>query len=149
MLNLVFLLSRALRWFECDNSNIPHMLFLSQHPALTAGQRRYLCSIANVYSTEHMRQQMKQHYLNVLHTCVQSGVYLNVSNGNFDHYHPSHVVFCISQVRIPPAEGGMGIISIEKIALSQRMQRRMWRGQSQRDRGKAAAQLILMSYFQK
>ncbi|XP_031158063.1 protein FAM216A [Sander lucioperca] len=44
-----------------------------QHPALTAGQRRYLCSIANVYSTEHMRQQMKQHYLNVLHTCVQSG----------------------------------------------------------------------------
>ncbi|KAM7392013.1 hypothetical protein PAMP_022656 [Pampus punctatissimus] len=44
-----------------------------QHPALTPGQRRYLCSIANVYSTEHMRQQMKQHYLNVLHTCVQSG----------------------------------------------------------------------------
>lgn len=44
-----------------------------QHPALTAGQRRYLCSIANVYSTEHMRQQMKEHYLNVLHTCVQSG----------------------------------------------------------------------------
>ncbi|XP_022608620.1 protein FAM216A [Seriola dumerili] len=44
-----------------------------QHPALTAGQRRYLCSIANVYSTEHMRRQMKQHYLNVLHTCVQSG----------------------------------------------------------------------------
>ncbi|KAM8761260.1 uncharacterized protein AB9X84_009011 [Acanthopagrus schlegelii] len=43
-----------------------------QHPALTAGQRRYLCSIANVYSTERMRQQMKQHYLNVLHTCVQS-----------------------------------------------------------------------------
>uniref|UniRef100_A0A3B4ZRY6 Uncharacterized protein n=1 Tax=Stegastes partitus TaxID=144197 RepID=A0A3B4ZRY6_9TELE len=44
-----------------------------QHPALTAGQRRYLCSIANVYSTEHMRRQMKQHYLNVLHACVQSG----------------------------------------------------------------------------
>uniref|UniRef100_A0A4W6G7V5 Family with sequence similarity 216 member A n=1 Tax=Lates calcarifer TaxID=8187 RepID=A0A4W6G7V5_LATCA len=51
-----------------------------QHPALTAGQRRYLCSIANVYSTEHMRQQMKQHYLNVLHTRVQAGVYLNVSD---------------------------------------------------------------------
>nr|XP_019949230.1 PREDICTED: protein FAM216A [Paralichthys olivaceus] len=44
-----------------------------QHPALTAGQRRYLCSIANVYSTEHMRRQMKQHYLHVLHSCVQSG----------------------------------------------------------------------------
>ncbi|XP_037634819.1 protein FAM216A-like [Sebastes umbrosus] len=55
------------------------VLFVSQHPALTAGQRRYLCSIATVYSTEHMRQQMKQHYLNVLHTCVQSGVYLHVS----------------------------------------------------------------------
>ncbi|XP_034397743.1 uncharacterized protein LOC117736485 [Cyclopterus lumpus] len=50
-----------------------------QHPALTAGQRRYLCSIANVYSTAHMRQQMKQRYLNALHTCVQPGVYLNVS----------------------------------------------------------------------
>uniref|UniRef100_A0A3P8VLQ6 Family with sequence similarity 216 member A n=1 Tax=Cynoglossus semilaevis TaxID=244447 RepID=A0A3P8VLQ6_CYNSE len=44
-----------------------------QHPALTAGQRRYLYSITNVYSTEHMRRQMKQHYLNVLHTCLQSG----------------------------------------------------------------------------
>ncbi|KAK5910425.1 hypothetical protein CesoFtcFv8_004260 [Champsocephalus esox] len=44
-----------------------------QHPALTAGQRRYLCSIASVYSTEHMRQQMKQHYLHLLHTCLQSG----------------------------------------------------------------------------
>uniref|UniRef100_A0A3Q1IDQ7 Uncharacterized protein n=1 Tax=Anabas testudineus TaxID=64144 RepID=A0A3Q1IDQ7_ANATE len=44
-----------------------------QHPALSAGQRRYLCSIANVYSTEHMRQLMKQHYLDVLHACAQSG----------------------------------------------------------------------------
>ncbi|KAM3610792.1 uncharacterized protein V6R79_009041 [Siganus canaliculatus] len=43
------------------------------HPALTAGQRRYLCSIASVYSTQHMRHQMKQHYLNVLRTCIQSG----------------------------------------------------------------------------
>ena len=73
-------------------SKITSVLFLSQHPALTAGQRRYLCSIANVYSTERMRQQMKQHYLNVLHTCVQSGVYLNVSVVTFQHYHPSHVV---------------------------------------------------------
>nr|XP_043882586.1 protein FAM216A-like isoform X1 [Solea senegalensis] len=44
-----------------------------QHPALTTGQRRYLYSIANVYSTEHMRRQMKQHYLNVLHACLQTG----------------------------------------------------------------------------
>ncbi len=85
---------------------------------------------------------MKQHYLTVLHACLQSGVYLNVSNVNFDLYHPSHVVLCISQARIPPAEGGMGIVSIEIIV-------RMWRGQSRRGRRKAAAQLILMSYFQK
>ncbi|KAF7654829.1 hypothetical protein LDENG_00064310 [Lucifuga dentata] len=44
-----------------------------QHPTLTALQRRYLGSIANIYSTAHMRRQMKQHYLNVLHTCIQSG----------------------------------------------------------------------------
>lgn len=105
---MVFLLLRACRWFKLQNYYNPHFLtvilpskitsvsFLSQHPALTAGQRRYLCSIANVYSTERMRQQMKQHYLNVLHTCVQSGVYLNVSVVTFQHYHPSHVVVCIS-----------------------------------------------------
>uniref|UniRef100_A0A4W5R5M7 Uncharacterized protein n=1 Tax=Hucho hucho TaxID=62062 RepID=A0A4W5R5M7_9TELE len=45
-----------------------------QHPTLTTGQKRYLYSIANVYSTEHMRRLMKQHYLNVLHRCITSGV---------------------------------------------------------------------------
>uniref|UniRef100_A0A3B3ZJC0 Uncharacterized protein n=1 Tax=Periophthalmus magnuspinnatus TaxID=409849 RepID=A0A3B3ZJC0_9GOBI len=45
-----------------------------QHPNLTAGQRRYLQSITNIYSTEQMRRQMKQHYLNVLHSCLQSGL---------------------------------------------------------------------------
>uniref|UniRef100_A0A8C9YI28 Protein FAM216A n=1 Tax=Sander lucioperca TaxID=283035 RepID=A0A8C9YI28_SANLU len=55
-----------------------------QHPALTAGQRRYLCSIANVYSTEHMRQQMKQHYLNVLHTCsIHSHLDTDLDNSTF------------------------------------------------------------------
>uniref|UniRef100_A0AAQ4QYS9 Uncharacterized protein n=1 Tax=Gasterosteus aculeatus aculeatus TaxID=481459 RepID=A0AAQ4QYS9_GASAC len=44
-----------------------------QHSALTAGHRRCLCSIANIYSTAQMRQQMKQRYLNVLHKCVQPG----------------------------------------------------------------------------
>ncbi|XP_055742550.1 protein FAM216A [Salvelinus fontinalis] len=44
-----------------------------QHPTLTTGQKRYLYSIANVYSTEHMRRLMKQHYLNVLHRCIKSG----------------------------------------------------------------------------
>nr|XP_046206389.1 protein FAM216A isoform X2 [Oncorhynchus gorbuscha] len=44
-----------------------------QHPTLTTGQKRYLYSIANVYSTEHMRRLMKQRYLNVLHRCIKSG----------------------------------------------------------------------------
>ncbi|XP_019119967.2 protein FAM216A [Larimichthys crocea] len=58
-----------------------------QHPALTAGQRCYLCSIANVYSTEHMRQQMKQHYLKVLRTCVQSGENPTCRRRYWDHRH--------------------------------------------------------------
>ncbi|XP_040898724.1 protein FAM216A-like isoform X2 [Toxotes jaculatrix] len=63
-----------------------------QHPALTAGQRRYLCSIANVYSTEHMRRQMKQHYLNVLHTCVHSGQNPTCRRRYGDHQHESSML---------------------------------------------------------
>lgn len=44
-----------------------------QHPGLAVGQKRYLCSIASVYSTENMRQQMKRHRLNLLHACLQQG----------------------------------------------------------------------------
>ncbi|XP_028313478.1 protein FAM216A [Gouania willdenowi] len=44
-----------------------------QHPALTAGQRGYLSSIANIYSTEHMRSLMRRHRLSVLHSCLQPG----------------------------------------------------------------------------
>uniref|UniRef100_A0A8C9RDQ6 Protein FAM216A-like n=2 Tax=Scleropages formosus TaxID=113540 RepID=A0A8C9RDQ6_SCLFO len=44
-----------------------------QHPSLTAGQKRYLYSIANVYSTRHMRALMKQQYLDVLHRCIRAG----------------------------------------------------------------------------
>ncbi|XP_041642364.1 uncharacterized protein LOC121509218 [Cheilinus undulatus] len=44
-----------------------------QHSALAPGHKHHLCSIANIYSTEYMRQQMKRHYLKVLHTCIQSG----------------------------------------------------------------------------
>lgn len=75
-------------WLEGENCDI---LSLMQNPGLTAGQRHYLCSIASVYSTEHMRRQMKQHYLNVLHTCLQSGVFLNVWNTS-SLPHPSHVI---------------------------------------------------------
>uniref|UniRef100_A0A3B3E078 Uncharacterized protein n=1 Tax=Oryzias melastigma TaxID=30732 RepID=A0A3B3E078_ORYME len=45
-----------------------------QH-VLSAGHKGHLCSAANVCSTERMRRQMKKHYLNVLHACIQSGVY--------------------------------------------------------------------------
>ncbi|KAJ8379517.1 hypothetical protein SKAU_G00002950 [Synaphobranchus kaupii] len=44
-----------------------------QHPSLTNGQKRYLYSIASVYSTEHMQKLMKRHYLNVLHQCSRAG----------------------------------------------------------------------------
>uniref|UniRef100_A0A3Q0RT18 Uncharacterized protein n=1 Tax=Amphilophus citrinellus TaxID=61819 RepID=A0A3Q0RT18_AMPCI len=46
-------------------------------PTFIGGHRPYLYSIANIYSTEHMRRQMKQRYLDVLHACIQSGRYLN------------------------------------------------------------------------
>uniref|UniRef100_A0A8C6WZL8 Uncharacterized protein n=1 Tax=Neogobius melanostomus TaxID=47308 RepID=A0A8C6WZL8_9GOBI len=57
-------------YFPKDMTTAPFL----QHPSLTAGQRRYLHSITNIYSTEQMRRQMKQHYLDVLHSCLQSGL---------------------------------------------------------------------------
>ncbi|XP_035247417.1 protein FAM216A-like isoform X2 [Anguilla anguilla] len=42
-----------------------------QYPRLTPGQRCYLSSIASIYSTEHVRRLMQQHYLNVLYRCTQ------------------------------------------------------------------------------
>ncbi|XP_066545170.1 protein FAM216A isoform X2 [Amia ocellicauda] len=44
-----------------------------QHPSLTTGQKRYLCSIANIYSTNHMRKLMRRQYVNVLQQCMQTG----------------------------------------------------------------------------
>ncbi|XP_029916781.1 protein FAM216A [Myripristis murdjan] len=64
-----------------------------QHPALTTGQRRYLLSIANVYSTEHMRRQMKQHYLNVLHTCIKTGQSSMGRKRYGDHPHKDKCTF--------------------------------------------------------
>lgn len=58
---------------ECKCSVLQNIVIMFQHPTLTTGQKRYLYSIANVYSTEHMRRLMKQHYLNVLHRCIKSG----------------------------------------------------------------------------
>ncbi|KAG5834926.1 hypothetical protein ANANG_G00266730 [Anguilla anguilla] len=42
-----------------------------QYPRLTPGQRCYLSSIASIYSIEHVRRLMQQHYLNVLYRCTQ------------------------------------------------------------------------------
>ncbi|XP_039543948.1 protein FAM216A [Pimephales promelas] len=43
-----------------------------QHPGLTPGQKRFLFSIAEAYSKEHMRQLIRQHYMNVLHRCIRT-----------------------------------------------------------------------------
>uniref|UniRef100_A0A8C2H5T8 Protein FAM216A n=1 Tax=Cyprinus carpio TaxID=7962 RepID=A0A8C2H5T8_CYPCA len=55
-----------------------------QHPVLTPGQKRFLYSIAEAYSKEHMRQLICQHYINVLHRCIRTvpdaNVNLNVNN---------------------------------------------------------------------
>ncbi|XP_077088941.1 protein FAM216A [Siphateles boraxobius] len=43
-----------------------------QHPGLTPGQKRFLYSIAEAYSKEHMRKLICQHYMNVLHRCIRT-----------------------------------------------------------------------------
>ncbi|KAG5281434.1 hypothetical protein AALO_G00072150 [Alosa alosa] len=53
--------------------HIPKSMMMApflQHPSLSTGQKRYLCSIASVYSTEHLRRQMRQHYISILRSCA-------------------------------------------------------------------------------
>ncbi|KAK7131308.1 hypothetical protein R3I94_016444 [Phoxinus phoxinus] len=50
-----------------------------QHPGLTPGQKRFLYSIAEAYSKEHMRQLICQHYMNVLHRCIRTVPDVNVN----------------------------------------------------------------------
>ncbi|XP_028269962.1 protein FAM216A-like [Parambassis ranga] len=76
-----------------------------QHPALTPGQRRYLCSIASVYSTEHMRRQMKQHYLNLLHTCLQSGQNDTCRRKHGDHQHREDGTKDAEKANMPQRKG--------------------------------------------
>ncbi|MGH0183518.1 UNVERIFIED_CONTAM: hypothetical protein FKN15_012407 [Acipenser sinensis] len=57
-----------------------------RHPDLTTGQKRYLCSIANVYSTEHMRTQIRRQYLNMLQPCMQTGMRLVQVGEGFGTY---------------------------------------------------------------
>ncbi|XP_043924578.1 protein FAM216A [Protopterus annectens] len=44
-----------------------------KYPDLTAGQKRYLCSIANVYSTDQMRRLLQRQYIDILHQHTRSG----------------------------------------------------------------------------
>ncbi|XP_059382142.1 protein FAM216A [Carassius carassius] len=50
-----------------------------QHPGLTPGQKRFLYSIAEAYSKDHMRQLICQHYMNVLHRCIRTVPDANVN----------------------------------------------------------------------
>ncbi|XP_062339873.1 protein FAM216A isoform X1 [Osmerus eperlanus] len=43
---------------------------------LTPGQRRYLHTIADTCSTGHVHKLIQQHYMNVLHRCIQAGQHL-------------------------------------------------------------------------
>ncbi|KAI4885047.1 hypothetical protein NFI96_015967, partial [Prochilodus magdalenae] len=45
-----------------------------QHPSLTPGQKHYLYTVAEAYSKDHMRKLIRQHYLNVLHRSIRTGV---------------------------------------------------------------------------
>nr|XP_015221861.1 PREDICTED: protein FAM216A [Lepisosteus oculatus]XP_015221862.1 PREDICTED: protein FAM216A [Lepisosteus oculatus] len=53
-----------------------------QHPDLTTGQKKYLCSIANIYSTDHMRKLMRRQYQNTLHQCMRTGYNASRENQN-------------------------------------------------------------------
>ncbi|XP_078410786.1 protein FAM216A [Cetorhinus maximus] len=44
-----------------------------QHPGLKIGQKRYLYSIANIYSTDHMHKMMQRQYLSMLQHRTQLG----------------------------------------------------------------------------
>ncbi|XP_004843881.1 protein FAM216A isoform X4 [Heterocephalus glaber] len=43
-----------------------HIAKLQEHPDLTMGQKRYLCSIAKIYNTNYLRTFMKGQYMNVI-----------------------------------------------------------------------------------
>ncbi|XP_036443962.1 protein FAM216A isoform X2 [Colossoma macropomum] len=56
---------------------IPEMMMTSpflQHPSLTPGQKHYLYTVAEAYSEDHVRKLICQHYLNVLHRSIRTGV---------------------------------------------------------------------------
>ncbi|XP_072104053.1 protein FAM216A isoform X3 [Mobula birostris] len=47
-----------------------------QHPSLKTGQKRYLFSIANIYSTDHMHRLMERQYINMLQCRTKLGIYM-------------------------------------------------------------------------
>lgn len=49
------------------------ILSLCQHTVLTPAQREFVHAVAASHSATHARRLITQHYLNVLHSCVQTG----------------------------------------------------------------------------
>lgn len=49
------------------------ILSLCQHTVLTPAQREFVHAVAASHSAAHARRLITQHYLNVLHSCVQTG----------------------------------------------------------------------------
>ncbi|XP_062409786.1 protein FAM216A [Sardina pilchardus] len=45
-----------------------------QHARLTPGQKRYLSTIAGVHSAEHVWKLLQQHYMNIAHRCIRTGL---------------------------------------------------------------------------
>ncbi|XP_043078115.1 uncharacterized protein LOC122326952 [Puntigrus tetrazona] len=97
-----------------------------QHPSLTPGQKRFLYSIAEAYSKEHMRQLICQHYMNVLHRCIRTvpdaSVNLNVKV-QMSTYTPQeeHTTNSQSAPKSKTKESGKKKTTLPKIAKHQRM----------------------------
>ncbi|XP_059844148.1 protein FAM216A isoform X1 [Hypanus sabinus] len=57
-----------------------------QHPSLKTGQKRYLFSIANIYSTDHMRRLMEKQYLNMLQCRTKLGYITSHQSQKYSNY---------------------------------------------------------------
>ncbi|XP_078277742.1 protein FAM216A [Rhinoraja longicauda] len=57
-----------------------------QHPSLKTGQKRYLYSIANIYSTDPMRRLMERQYLNMLQYHTKLGYITSHESLKYSNY---------------------------------------------------------------
>ncbi|XP_051888254.1 protein FAM216A isoform X2 [Pristis pectinata] len=57
-----------------------------QHPGLKTGQKRYLFSIANIYSTDHMHRLMERQYLNMLQYRTKLGYITSHQSQKYSDY---------------------------------------------------------------